>query len=147
MNSAVVPTMAKSCWHACTRAFRASSELSFESMKSTWTLRPARPPLSLTNLANARTPFTEPWNSPGRAALSTSAITAMRMVSAVTPISPVAGCCCCGRAPAVVGTSAPTSPSATTSTTQRGPFTVPPLIGPARSRILYTKSRGLSRRP
>ncbi len=127
MNSAVVPTMAKSSWHARTSALRASSALNFESMKSTCTLRPpATPPLALTNLANALTPSTDPWNRPGRAALSTSAITAMRIVSAVTPISPVAGCCCCGRALAVVGASAPTSPIATTNTTQRGPFTVPP---------------------
>ena len=85
MNSAVVPTMAKSSWHARTSALRASSALSFESMKSTWTLRPpARPPLALTNLANALTPSTDPWNSPGRAALSTSAITAMRIVSAAS---------------------------------------------------------------
>jgi len=66
MNSAVVPTMAKSSWHARTNALRASSALSFESMKSTWTLRPpATPPWALTNLAKALTPSTDPWNRPG----------------------------------------------------------------------------------
>ena len=77
-------------------------------------------------LAAARTPSTEPWNNPGRAALSTSAITAIRMVSGVTPISLAAGCSCCDRAAAAAGNSAPTSPSAATSTTKRGPVTVPP---------------------
>ncbi len=52
MNNAVVPTMAKSSWHARTSALRASSALRCESMKSTWTLRPpASPPLAFTNLA------------------------------------------------------------------------------------------------
>ena len=98
-------------------------------MKSTWIFRPpATPPESLMNLAAARTPLTDPWNNPGRAALSTSAITAIRMVSGVTPISLAAGCSCCDRAAATAGNSAPTSPSATTSTTNRRPVTGPPSI-------------------
>ena len=44
MNSAPVPTIAKSFWHALMIVLRVSSPLSFESMKSTTTLRPARPP-------------------------------------------------------------------------------------------------------
>ena len=43
-NSAEVPTIAKSCWHAVITPLRASLALSFESMKSTTTLRPATPP-------------------------------------------------------------------------------------------------------
>src|SRR5262249_56879844 len=76
----------------------------------------------------ARTPFTDPWNSPGRAALSTSAITAIRIVSAVTPTS-LAACPCCGLAPTdVAGIRAPTSPSAATISTHRLPFTATPLV-------------------
>ena len=43
-NSAEVPTSAKSCRHAVMTPLRASLALSFESKKSTTTLRPASPP-------------------------------------------------------------------------------------------------------
>ena len=43
-KTADVPTIAKSFWQALMIAFRVSSPLSFESMKSTTTLRPASPP-------------------------------------------------------------------------------------------------------
>ena len=86
-NRAVVPTIAKSSWHALTTALRASSALRRESMKSTWTLRPASLPWPFWYFAKACTPLTIPWNRPGRAGLSTSAITAILIVSAVTPIS------------------------------------------------------------
>ncbi len=58
-NNALVPTMAKSSWHALITALRASSALSFESMKSTSTLRPASLPLvPLMYLPKACTPST-----------------------------------------------------------------------------------------
>ena len=69
---------------------RASLALSFESMKSTTTLRPAIPPppaLLLRYLAPAFTPSTMPWNRPGTNGLSTSASTAMWISVALTPTS------------------------------------------------------------
>ena len=56
-------------------------------MKSTFSVRPATPPLALTNLAPACAPSTMPLNTFGASELSTSAMTAMEMVLAVTPIS------------------------------------------------------------
>ena len=53
MKSAEVPTIAKSSLHALMIAFRASSALRCESMKSTTSLRPARPPFELMYFAKA----------------------------------------------------------------------------------------------
>src|SRR5438552_387785 len=133
-NNAVVPTMAKSSWQARINAFRASSALRCESMKSTCTLRPARPPRPLMNFANALTPLTTPWNRPGRTGLSTSAITAMRIVSLLTPTSEsCSGWDCRGAATAPDGTSAAVpAASATMSTTQRVRLTGPPVVAPVR---------------
>ncbi len=67
----------------------------FESMKSTTSLRPATPPppaLLFRYFAAPLTPSTAPWKSPGTIGLSTSAITAIRISVAVTPISVAAGC-------------------------------------------------------
>ncbi len=84
---AEVPTRAKSCEHALMTALTDSSWLSFESMKSTTTLRPASPPWALVYFAQPFTPSTEPWNRPGDSGVSTSATTAMRIVVGVTPTS------------------------------------------------------------
>src|SRR6476659_2949496 len=63
-------------------------------MKSTTSLRPAMPPppaLLLMYFAAPFTPSTAPLNSPGASGLSTSAITAMWISLAVTPISVALG--------------------------------------------------------
>src|SRR6266545_1601460 len=93
-NSAAVPTMAKSRLHAVITAFRASVLLRWESMKSTTTLRPARHvffglQLLLMYFAKPLTAFGTPTNNPGTAALSTSAMTAIRISLLVTPTSVV----------------------------------------------------------
>ena len=90
-SSAPVPTSAKSSWQALMIALRASLALSLESMKSTWTLRPAMPPLAFTYLAQPFTPSTMPWSTPGTIELSTSATTATLMVVAVIPTSLAVG--------------------------------------------------------
>jgi hypothetical protein len=93
-NSAEVPTSAKSFSHAVMAPLRASLGLSFESRKSTTTLRPATPPppaVLLRYLAPARTPSTIPWNSPGTNGLSTSASTAMCTSVGETPTSEAFG--------------------------------------------------------
>ena len=59
-------------------------------MNSTTSLRPAMPPSWFTYLANARTASTGPAKKPGRSWLSTSATTAMRISSAVIPMSEAA---------------------------------------------------------
>ncbi len=87
MNAAAVPTSAKSSAHAVMIALRVVAGLSFESMKSTFSLRPATPPLAFTDFTAALTPSTVPWKRPGLSGLSTSATTAMRISSAVTPMS------------------------------------------------------------
>src|SRR6476620_10402008 len=77
-NNAEVPTSARSCPHAVMTPLRASLALSFESMKSTTTFRPATPPPPaelLRYLAPALTPSTMPWKRPGTKGLSTSATT------------------------------------------------------------------------
>src|SRR5262249_7153198 len=125
-NNALVPTMAKSCWHARMTALRASSALSFESMKSTSTLRPASLPCPFWYLANARTPLTMPWNRPGRTALSTSAITAIRIVLAVIPMSLSGDSACWGAALADAGSSPVPRPKTTARTAHRLRFTSPP---------------------
>ena len=69
-------------------ALRVSSALSFESMKSTCTLRPARPPCALMYLPHAlHRVGREPLNRPGASGVFTSAMTAMRIVVGVTPTS------------------------------------------------------------
>ena len=60
-----VPTSAKSSEHALITALRDSSAVSFESMKSTTTFRPASPPWALVYFAQPFTPLTEPWKIPG----------------------------------------------------------------------------------
>ncbi len=90
----LVPTMARSCPHAVMVPLRAAFAFSFESMKSTTSLRPARPPppaLLFRNFAAPLTPSTEPWKIPGTIGLSTSAITAMWISVAVTPTSVAVG--------------------------------------------------------
>src|SRR5580658_5544712 len=77
---AEVPTMAKSFWQAWITQLEVALGSSRESQKSTTTLRPARPPLSLTIVAHALTAFTDFWNRPGTSEVFTSAIMATRMV-------------------------------------------------------------------
>ena len=72
-------------------ALRVSSALSFESMKSTTTLRPPSPPLLLMYFPNPRTASREPANAPGASGVSTSAITAIRISVGVTPTSVACG--------------------------------------------------------
>ena len=86
-NRAEVPTSAKSWVQALMTAFCASLSESFESMKSTTSLRPAMPPCALMYLAKPWTPATEPANRPGSTGTSTSATTAIRIVVGVTPTS------------------------------------------------------------
>ncbi len=88
MNSAVaVLTMDRSWPHAVMIALRVSLGLRCESMKSIFSVRPATPPLAFTNFTPACAPSTMPLNAFGASELSTSAMTAMLMVLAVTPIS------------------------------------------------------------
>src|SRR3954451_5263294 len=86
-SSAPVPTSAKSSEHALMMALRASLAFSFESRKSTCTLRPAMPPVALTYLPHPWTPSTMPCNTFGTIGLSTSVMIAMRMVLSDTPTS------------------------------------------------------------
>ena len=95
-----VPTSARSWLHTVIKALREALALSFESMKSTWSCRPAMPPSALIIFTAPRTLSTELWNRPGDRGVSTSAISAMRMVHAVTPISVATGFV----APALAGT-------------------------------------------
>jgi len=69
------------------RALRVSFGFSFESMKSTLTLRPPIPPLAFTYLPHPWTPLTMPSSTFGAIGLSTSATTATLMVLALTPTS------------------------------------------------------------
>src|SRR6478752_3693523 len=103
-------------------ALRASSPLSLESMKSTATLRPARPPLALVYLAQPFTPSTEPWKMPGASELSTSATTAMRIVVSLTPTSVAAGFSPLAAAALVAG-AAMAQGIVATGATQRAYFT------------------------
>ena len=116
-NSALVPTRAKSSAHALMIALRVSSALSFESMKSTTTLRPASPPLPLMYLPKPMTASREPANAPGASGVSTSAITAMRISSALTPTSVA-----CGASLGVLAAPAPGTAAASTlaTTASRG---------------------------
>src|SRR5262245_22198254 len=110
-------------------ALRASSALRCESMKSPCTLRPANWPWPFWYFAKARTPLTTPWNAPGRTGLSTSAITAIRIVSAVTPISlsgEPPGWLCAGAELAEAGITAQPIPTATATRAHRLRFTAPP---------------------
>ena len=72
-------------------ALRVSFGLSFESMKSITTLRPAMPPSLLTILAQAFIASTDAWKRPGWIGVSTSAMTATRISSAVIPTSSALG--------------------------------------------------------
>ena len=56
-------------------------------MKSTTSLRPARPPFALMYFAAPFTPATEPAKKPGTSGFSTSATTAMRISFGLTPTS------------------------------------------------------------
>src|ERR1700761_2268127 len=85
--SASVPTRAKSCWQAWITSLSETLGFSWASIASTWTWRPARPPLALTMSAHALTTLSDFWNRPGLAGAFTSAITATRMVVAVSPMS------------------------------------------------------------
>src|SRR4029450_10954527 len=126
-------------------ALRASSALRCESMKSTCTLRPASLPWPFWYLANACTPLTTAWDAPGRTGVSTSAITAIRIVSAVTPISlsgdPPGWFCARAappardtdqpspspaRPPPPPGNTPPPPPTATATSAHRLRFTFPP---------------------
>ena len=75
-------------------ALRVSFALSFESMKSTTTLRPARPPALLIVAPHAFTASAPALNRPGTIGLSTSAITAMRISVSVMPTSSAFTFCC-----------------------------------------------------
>ena len=72
-------------------ALRVSSTLSFESMKSTCTFRPASPPCALMYLPHACTASAAALNRPGASGVFTSAMTAIRIVVAVTPTSVALG--------------------------------------------------------
>ena len=131
-NSAAVPTIAKSFWHAVITPSRAALPLSFESMKSTTSLRPAMPPppsLLFRYLAADRTPSTTPWNSPGTNALSTSASTPILISVALTPISVAFGAPVLDCAPAGATRATTSTTSETVSTVDRHLFTT----GPPRS--------------
>ena len=91
-KSTSVPTMAKSSEHAWMIAVRASSGLKWESMTSTTSLRPAKPPFAFTCFANASTATGDAWKIPGRNGFSSSAITAIRISESVMPISVASGC-------------------------------------------------------
>src|SRR4051794_27830751 len=131
-NSASVPTSAKSCWHAVMIALRESFGLRWESMKSTFTLRPAIPPVALMYLAAPFTASTADWNRPGANGLSTSATTAMRISVGVTPTSVALLASLCAPAltvPTVASPAEMTSAHAQNATLSR--FTGPPLeFGP-----------------
>src|SRR5580700_6619329 len=84
---AEVPTRAKSFWQALMTQLVVALGLSWESQKSTTTLRPASPPLALRPAAHAWTAVTESLNSPGTSGLLTSAMMPTLMVVAVSPMS------------------------------------------------------------
>src|SRR5690348_14835426 len=86
-KSAVVPTVATESLHACATAAFESSPLRCESTVFTTTLRHASPPLAFMYSAHAFMPSHEPLNTPGRAALSTSATVVTVIVLSVTPTS------------------------------------------------------------
>ena len=115
-SSAPVPTSAKSSEHALMIALRASFALSFESMKSTWILRPPMPPLALAYFPYPFTPSTMPCSTPGTIGLSTSSTTAMRIVVGVIPTSlavlPDLDCASAGAPDNAVPTSARTATNA-----------------------------------
>src|ERR1700722_11396048 len=81
------PTRAKSFAQALITQLVVALGLSWESQKSTTTLRPASPPLALRPAAHALTAFTEFWNRPGTSGLLTSAMMPTLMVVAVSPMS------------------------------------------------------------
>src|ERR1700722_20213298 len=81
------PTRAKSFAQALITQLVVALGLSWESQKSTTTLRPASPPLALRPAAHALTAFTEFWTSPGTSGLLTSATIPTLMVVAVSPMS------------------------------------------------------------
>jgi hypothetical protein len=68
-------------------ALRASFASRCESMKSTTSLRPARPPWALMYFAKPFTAAGTLANRPGSSVFSTSATTAMRIVVGVMPTS------------------------------------------------------------
>src|SRR4051812_9451274 len=136
-NSASVPTSAKSCWHAVMIALRESFGLRCESMKSTFTLRPAIPPVALMYLAAPFTASTADWNRPGANGLSTSATTAMRIWVGVTPTSVALLASLCAPAltvPTVASPAEMTSAHAQTATLSR--FTGPPWSSHRVSRVV-----------
>ena len=127
-NSAVVPTIAKSFWHAWMIALRVSSALSLESMKSTTTLRFARPPFELMYLPKPCTASADPLNRPGASGVFTSAMTAMWISVGLTPTSLALGASLALDWPdAVPAVNARATPTAVNSATQRNRFTNSPL--------------------
>ena len=103
-KSASPPTIAKSLAQAVMMALRVSFGLSFESMKSMTSLRPAMPPPLLTTEAHAFMASTDFWNRPGCTGVSTSAITASRISEAVMPTSSALGVALCAPATVTVDT-------------------------------------------
>ncbi len=98
-------------------------------MKSIFNVRPATPPLAFTNFTPASAPSTMGLNAFGASELSTSAITAMLIVFAVTPISLAASAARGDPAPAGSTNAATSATPATSTNAVRRTFgTVPPWI-------------------
>ncbi len=107
-------------------ALRVVVAFSFESMKSTFSLRPATPPVALISFTAAFTPSTAPWNKPGLNGLSMSATTAMRISSLVTPTSVAPSLAVVPPNAGVPAASAPARASATTTVITIVRFTASP---------------------
>ena len=95
-------------------------------MKSTTTLRLARPPIELMYFANALTATGEPWKRPGASGFSSSATTAMRISSGLMPTSVAVGFSLAPCATAGAATSPIVTAHATHSATVRITFMGPP---------------------
>ena len=115
---------------------RVSFGLSFESMKSTTSLRPATPPALLITFVAALTPLTADLKTPGAIELSTSATTAMLIEVGVTPTSLAVFAAARGVTAPVGRTSAATTPLAIAPTTHARQilFTFPPAVSAVGSR-------------
>src|SRR3954454_10871331 len=110
-------------------ALRVSLGLRCESMKSIFSVRPATPPLALTNFTPACAPSTIGLNAFGASELSTSAMTATLMVFPVTPTSLASAAARGTPAPAGTTSAATNATPATSTNTERRVFgTVPPWI-------------------
>jgi len=125
----------KSWLHAWMTAFCASEAESFESMKSTMSLRPAIPPWALMYLAKPSTPATEPAKSPGSTVTLTSATTAIRNRGRGDPdLGGRVGAPAAGLGPDLVALSPPStmpSPAAIRDPPAASSFELPPSLAAA----------------